>query len=329
MSKVHLNEIWIFAEQMNHNLIPVYKELLCKATELAAEIKDSRVCIVIMGKCSDEIVKQLKKSGCDKIYIADHEKLAVYDSENYASMLEQMIHIYKPDMLIIGATARGSEIAPTVAAKCKTGLAAHCIDIKLGENKVNCMVPAFGGRVVSEIYIPDTRPIMASVRPGILTAYELETDREAEVIYVDTSCMDSYIPCEELITFEPAVSVGRKLEEADIVVCAGKGVDQEAWEHLKELASHLNAGIGYTRSFADMKLVPDESNMIGTSGKSVKPEVYIGFGISGAAHHVCGMNKSKLIISIDNDEKSKMFDFSNYGAVADADEMICALLDIL
>ena len=322
-------EIWVFTETINGTPVPVYKELLCKAKELSEQLGETRVCSVVLGHEIQDTVQQVSTMGSDAVYAMDHSKLSYYESNNYAVAMEQLILKYQPEMVLVGATALGSELAPTVAAKCKTGLAAHCIDIRLDEGRVNCMVPAFGGRVVSEIYIPKTKPMMASVRAGLLSSNDLPS-KDAEIIQTDASFLDSYIPKEELVSFTPNISTGKKLEDADIVVCAGRGIMTEpVWTHLQELANKLDAGIGYTRSFADTGLVPDESNMIGTSGKSVKPKVFLGFGISGAAHHVCGMNKSGLVITVNKDPKAKMFQFSDYGIAGDADKIICSLLQQL
>ncbi len=319
-------EIWVFAETLDGAPLPVYKELLCKATELADAMGETSVCSVVLGDDTADAVKTLTAMGSDTIYAVDHEKLKQYDSGNYACALEHLIRTYAPEMVLVGATAIGSELAPTVAARLKTGLAAHCVDVRLDGERVNCMVPAFGGRVISEIYIPDTKPMMASVRPGILNAWELPGKTDVRVVHADAGFLDAYVPHEELVSFTPNVTTGKKLEEAEAVVCAGRGVSNAAWEHLQELAECLDAGIGYTRSFADTGLVPDETNMIGTSGKSVKPKVFLGFGISGAAHHVCGMNKSGLVITVNRDKNAKMYQFSDYGAVGDADKVLCALL---
>lgn len=323
-------EIWVFAEIADGEPVPVYQELLCKAKELANKMGETRVCSVVLGHAVDGIAEKLTKMGGDVVYSVDHEKLSDYNSDNYACAMEHLIRTYAPEMVLVGATAIGSELAPTVAAKLKTGLAAHCVDIRLDGERVNCMVPAFGGRVVSEIYIPDTKPMMASVRPGILNAEELPANSAAERITVDPQFADQIVVREERISFEANTFTGKKLEESEVVVCAGRGVmNGNTWANLQLLAEKLDAGIGYTRSFADTGLVPDESNMIGTSGKSVKPKVFLGFGISGAAHHVCGMNKSGLVITVNKDEKAKMFRFSDIGAVGDADKVLTALLEKL
>ncbi len=324
-------EIWVFAESSHDGqLMSVYQELLCKASELSKLMSDYTVCSIVLGDDTEQTVRQVEKSGTSKIYVATHEKLKNYDSENFACVFEALIEKYSPEMILIGATALGSELAPTIAAKVKTGLAAHCVDIKVEGNRVNNIVPAFGGRVLSEIYIPDARPMMASIRPGILESCELPLKDYVELVKADVSCLDEFISREVLVDFIPNVISGKQLEKSDVVVGAGRGVSsEEAWEHLQQFAEKLDAPIGYTRNLVDTGRVKDESNMIGTSGKTVKPNVFIGFGISGAAHYVCGMNKSKLIININKDENAKIFQFSDYGVVGDANVILKALLERL
>lgn len=321
-------QIWVFAENACGKPVSVYQELLGKAVELAGMMGNTDVAAVVIGADMDSFTNAVRDTGADFIYVAEHEKLARYDSDNYACAFAELIKRYDPEMVLIGATAIGGELAPTVAAKLKTGLAAHCVDIRLDGDRVNCMVPAFGGRVVSEIYIPDTRPMMASVRPGILDSAECAPVETVEVINADMSFMDSYEPREEFLSFIPNAPSGKPLESSDVIVCAGRGASSdEAWEHLQQFAGKLDAAIGNTRSFVDMGQVDDESSVIGTSGKSVKPRVFIGFGISGASHFVCGMNKSKLIISINKDENAKMFQYSDYGVIGDSDRILTELLN--
>ncbi|MBQ6314528.1 MAG: electron transfer flavoprotein subunit alpha/FixB family protein [Mogibacterium sp.] len=323
-------DIWVFAEKLGNSPAPVYYELVCKANEMKQKMPGSKVCGVVIGKDTDDMVRAASIRGVDAIYAMDHDRLDTLDACMLKIAFADMVRQYDPEVVLVGATALGSELAPATAGKLKTGLAAHCVDIEVTEERINCMVPAFGGRVISEIYVPNTRPVMASVRPGIFDApAEHEADSAAEVICVDNSIMNDAVSPVAMVSFvEDAPTNDIKLEDAEIVVCAGRGVStQEAFDKLRALADKLDAGIGYTRSFADTGLVPDESNMIGTSGKSVKPKVFLGFGISGAAHHVCGMNKSDLVITVNKDPKAKMFQFSDYGIVGDAAKMVCALLE--
>lgn len=220
-------EIWVFAEQNEGRPASVYYELLTKAKEIAAE-KDWLVASVVIGCGTDSMVEAV--SGCsEKVYVADHAKLADYTLTAYAEAFEKLVRDYEPEMVLVGATGIGAELAPTVAGKMKTGLAAHCIDIKVDNerDRINCMVPAFGGRVVSEIYIPDTKPMMASVRPGILDAGEVSFDCK-EVVKADMSFLDDLTSGEEFLEFVPNEQKGIKIEEANVIVACGRGVNTEA-----------------------------------------------------------------------------------------------------
>lgn len=323
-------DIWILAEYSDGKLNTAYKELLTKAKDLAVNMENSRVCSVVLGHKVDSIVKEVENSGADIVYSIDNEKLAIYNIDYYTAALEQLNFKYKPDLFLIGATARGSEIAPTLAARLHTGLAAHCIDIKLNEdNNAVCLVPAFGGKVISEILIPDHRPQMASVRPGILDAKEFEKNPDIEIIKYDAK-LDDVVSGIVFESFVPTQVSTKKLEEAEIVICAGRGVTtEETWDNINKLAEKLNASIGYTRCLIDRGFVEDESDMIGTSGKSIKPKIYLGIGVSGATHHVCGMTKSGMIININRDKNAKIFGISDYKVVGDSKVMVDALLEKL
>ncbi|MBR0374388.1 MAG: electron transfer flavoprotein subunit alpha/FixB family protein [Mogibacterium sp.] len=329
-------DIWVFAENFGGRPAPVYGELVRKANEMREKMQEARVCGVVLGKDVDGLAAAASVQGVDTVYVMDHPKLDTLDACVLKEAFAALIRAYNPEVVLVGATALGAELAPGIAGKLKTGLAAHCVDIEVTEKRINCMVPAFGGRVISEIYVPATRPVMASVRPGIFDAPEpagagapvTAGNPSTQVVRADSSFLDSVTSPVEMIAFEQdAPSADLRLEDADIVVCAGRGVStQEDFENVKALAGKLNAAFGCTRSFVDLGFVPDESRMIGTSGKSVKPQLFLGFGISGAAHHTCGMNKSKLVITVNRDEKARMFANSDYGVVGDAGKVVSALL---
>lgn len=314
-----MKEIWVVAECINQTVASSYYELLSKANELANDLGDTQLCAVVLGNDNQRAIVELKESGAHKVYSAEHQLLGDYNSQAYAEIVTKLVETYKPEMLIVPASGIGSELAPTVAGKLKTGLAAHCVDLRIDKTtkRINCMVPAFGGKVISEIYVPNTRPVMASVRPGILESINLES-QYAEIVKCDTTCLDEFVLNEEFLELEEIQLQGQSLESASFVLAAGRGVNAEGYEYIKQIAEKTEAAIGYTRSFVDAGYVQDETNLIGTSGKSVKPKVLLEFGISGAVHYISGINKSKVVISVDNDEKSKIFDVSDYGAVADS-----------
>ena len=322
-------KIWIYAEVKDNRPASVYYELLSKAAEETRGVEHAEICALVAGDSLNPVIDLLKQSGADKIYAADDERLKDYNCQNYSEVIVKAAETYTPDIFLFGATGRGAEIAPTVAAKLKTGLAAHGVDISIGaDGTLGTSVPAFGGKVVSEILTPTHKPQMASVRPGILDNKSLSAKEHVELISLDTDILSHINSTETFVSFEPNTENGDSLEEAKIVVCAGRGVmTDEAWQDLQRLAKVLNASIGYTRSFLDNGFLQDESGMIGASGISVKPDLYIGFGVSGATHHVCGINKAKYIISVNKDPQAKMFRYSDVGAVSDADKMIKLLIE--
>lgn len=321
-------EIWVFAELSNGAPVNVFYELLGKADEIA-KAKDWDVASVVIGSDVAAAVEEVK-THTDKIYKVENDRLKTYTLEKYALTMEALIREYEPEMVLIGASGIGSELAPTTAGKVRTGLAAHAIDIVVDEerDRINCMVPAFGGKVVSEIYIPEARPMMASIRPGILDCVACQRECK-EIVEFDATFLGDIEAKEEFLEFTPEVVSGVKLEEANVVVAAGRGVSAEGWGYVNELAGKLGAAVAWSRNFIDTGLVDSESNMIGTSGKSVKPGVFIGGGISGATHFTCGMTKSKLIINVNRDENAKIFNHSDYGVVGDATKFMSALNELL
>lgn len=323
-----MKNIWIFAEQSNGIIHPVYFELLGKARAL---YPDENLTAVVLGGNNEEAAAVLKVSGADAVISAEHEKLASYHPDYYAVMLAKMAEVYQPEIILTGATAIGSELAPSVAAKLQTGLAAHCADLCTDENGgLVTIIPAFGGKLLGEILIPEKRPAMATVKPGVFGRSDLEQKENVSVVNADTTCLDQYTSRITLVGIQKEEGSSDAIEDADVVICAGLGISsRENWEKAEELAKRLKGKLGYTRPAVDMGYAEDESAMIGTSGKMIHPKLYIGFGVSGATHHVCGMKDSKMIISINSDENAAVFDVSNYKLVGDSGMILDELLKAL
>ena len=322
-------EIWVYAELADGKPAPVFYELIAKADEIAST-KGWNTAAVILGSNLDHVVETLQDV-VDKIYVADHPRLAEYTLDLYAAALEELVKAHHPEMILVGATGIGAELAPTLAAKVKTGLAAHCVDIQTdsANGRINCLVPAFGGKVISEIYIPEARPMMASVRPGILNKRDVHRTCR-ETIREDMQFLDNLAVRETFLEMIPEEPSGISVEAANVVVAAGRGAAVEStWKDIQSIAEKMGGAVGWTRNFVDSGLVESEANMIGTSGKSVRPSVFIGFGISGATHFICGMSKSKLILNVNSDPNAKIFQYSDYGIVGDAGQFAEALLEKL
>lgn len=252
-----------------------------------------------------------------------------------AEILEKAIADEKPDVLLMGATALGESVAPILGVRLGTGVAAHCVDIRINdEGRIGYMVPAFGGKVIGEIFIPDAepgKPAIATVKPGMFEDCALPEGGEAASFckFIDGDAMAGDIEKGgfRMISATPRETAGSDIAKAQVILCGGFGIgSSKNWEKLVQIADKLGGAAGCTRPVVDMEWGPDEYSMIGTSGRTVKPKVYVGFGISGAAHHVCGIQDAGVIISINNDKEAEVFKVSDYCGVFDAGQVIDELL---
>jgi len=302
-------DVWVFAEQRNGELHDVSLELLGKARDLADK-NGSKVEAVLIGYHVHKLARVLVNHGADTVYVADEPGLEDYRLLPYTHVFEHMIREHEPGMVLMGATAMGVELAPRVAARVRTGLSAHCIDLKLDETgNLLQVVPGWGGGVVATIACPGHRPQMSTVMPGAMRALP-EEEREGVIEDIKVDLPGSNMG-PEVIGVEREVAGEQPLEKADVVVAGGWGVEnEENWALLEELARLLGGAVGATRPPVDEGWA-SEAQMIGQSGKTVRPTLYIGAGISGAMHHVVGMDQAKHIISINSNPAADIFEVSD------------------
>ena len=320
-------ELWIFAEQNHGKLAPSFYEILSKAKAVYAGTKAQPCFAAVLLAGDDALAEELAGSGVDKVYVAAEEQLREYNPALYTSVLAAMAGTYRPEILLVAATAQGSELAPGVSARLKTGLAAHCTELKLDEKEeLHMIAPAFGGKLMGEYIIPNCRPVMASVKPGVFES-STQPPRDAGIVRFDASALVTVPAGIELVDTQAVIETELPIEKAEVLVCAGLGAAVSGnIEKVKDFAKRLGASFCYTRPIADLGYMPNEHSMVGTSGKTVKPKLYIGFGVSGAAQHVCGMKDSGLIININNDAEADCFRISNYKVVADCGAVLDELL---
>lgn len=242
--------------------------------------------------------------------------------------IESVVKEENPDLLVIAATPLGEEAAPALGIRLETGVAAHCADIVINsEGRIAYMVPAFGGKVIGEIFIPNSRPAIATVKPGVFSYTEKDVGPYREIL---CPCIPEDRCSIRITEIKEIQHRQSSIEKAELVFCGGFGIGSaDSWRKLEELAQKTGGGAGCTRPVVDMGWGPDEYYMIGTSGKTVRPKVYIGFGISGAAHHLCGIKDADIIISINHDKDAEVFMASDYMAVLDANEVIDCLAEKL
>jgi electron transfer flavoprotein alpha subunit len=320
-------QIWVFIEQRQGVVQDVGLELLGKARELA-DAAGVQVAALLLGDGVVPLADNLITFGADVVLVADHPALEAYRLLPYTQVLAEVCRDRQPDILLFGATSLGVELAPRLAARLNTGLSAHCIDLQLdADGHLLQMVPGWGGGVVATIITPDHRPQMATVMPGVMKKLQ-PAPRSGEVIPLNLS--------ENLDLSGPRVlEVHRQepqelpLEAAEVVVAGGFGVGgPEGWQRLEELARLLGGAVGATRPPVDEGWAAEEQ-MIGQSGKTVRPRLYIGVGISGMSHHVVGMDEAEFVVAINTDPKAAIFEVADLAIVGDQREIIPLLIDEL
>ncbi len=327
MSNVkHYNNILIFSEL--HHGVPqkASYELLSKARSVFAG-EDVKIGFAVAGSRIENAVSELSSSGADFIFGLESPKLELFNVDYFAMAMTEAVKACDPDVILIAASSAGEELAPTLGVRLHTGVAAHCVDFTIREDgQFVMLVPAFGGKVIGEILIPDRQTQIATAKPGMFSA-EVQQPRECIVSMLDVSALERFASPIKAIRAVEKETTGQPLEAAEVVVCGGYGIGvREVWEKLELLASRLAGAAGCTRPVLDEGWAADENSMVGTSGKTIRPKVYIGFGISGAAHHVCGMKDAGVIISVNNDEQAEVFQVSDYKVVGDLKAILDELL---
>ncbi len=320
-------QIWVFAEQRGGVLHDVGLELLGKARELAAAA-DGSVAAVLLGEDVLPLSKTLMEYGADTILVADHSGLEHYRLLPYTQVLAEACRSHQPDIMLFGATSLGVELAPRLAARLETGLSAHCIDLQLdADGNLLQMVPGWGGGVVATITCPDHRPQMATVMPGVMKKPQPAAGTGEVIRWEIGKDLEASGP--RVLEVNQAETRELALESAEVVVAGGFGIGgPEGWQLLEELARLLGGAVGATRPPVDEGWASEEQ-MIGQSGKTVRPRLYIGVGISGMSHHVVGMDESEIVVAINKDPKAELFKFADYAVVGDYREIIALLLEEL
>ncbi|MFQ5811647.1 MAG: electron transfer flavoprotein subunit alpha/FixB family protein [Anaerolineae bacterium] len=315
--------VWVIAEQIDCRVLAVSFQLIGQARKLADELGTSME-VVLLGDKLDRQTQPLFAAGADRVYLGNDPDLAYYQPEVYTEIIVKLAKERQPDIVLIGSTSMGRELAPLVAARLETGLTAHCIDLVLDENKIlEQRVPAYGGLI--SIVCPERRPQMATAAKGVFPMPELDENRTGELLPLEVpDDLPRRIQTLEIVREEPQ---GVPLESAAIVVAGGAGAgDLEGWRQIAELAKVLNAALGCTRPAVDEGWAGLET-MIGQSGKMVSPELYIGVGLSGELQHTVGIAEAKVMVAINNDPKAPVFEQVDYGIVDNCREFVPVLIE--
>ena len=338
MNKMGLEEykgVFVFAQQVDNVLDGVAFELLGKGKELAKDL-NTEVTAVLIGSGVKELADQLAEYGADRVIVVDDPQLKDYRTEPYAHALASVINEYKPEIMLVGATAIGRDLGPTVSARVKTGLTADCTMLEIGDFPLNAAPgqeqqhnqllmtrPAFGGNTIATIACPYNRPQMATVRPGVMQKIAPIAGAKANVVEYNPGFTpnDRYV---EILNIVKAVKNTANIMDAKILVSGGRGVgSKENFKLLEDLAEVLGGTVSCSRAVVENGWLPVDLQ-VGQTGKTVRPQIYFAIGISGAIQHVAGMEDSDLIVAINKDEDAPIFDVADYGLVGDLNKIVPA-----
>ena len=323
------HDVWIFAEQRNGVIMPVVFELLGEGRKLADEI-GCNLCAILCGSNVADLADELFAYGADKVYVADDEKLKNYTTDAYGKMIYSAIEEYKPEIMLLGATHIGRDLAPILSVKCNTGLTADCTKLEIDPKDKNIQQtrPAFGGNLMATIVCPDHRPQMATVRPGVMDKAQYTQGRKGEVVSLSCPFEESDIRT-RVIDVVKTVKESVSLTDAEVIVAGGRGLGKaEGFELLEKLAKRLGGKVAASRAAVDAGWI-DHAYQVGQTGTTVKPKIYFACGISGAIQHIAGMQDSKQIIAINIDESAPIFEIADYGIVGDLYQVVNMLLQEL
>lgn len=323
--------IWVWAEWSvdggEYRLRPVVLELLGKARSLARNTGEE-VSAVLAGPSGMGSMIERCQEHADRVYHLEHPLLEEYSSDGYAKVISDLIRERSPSVVLYGATVKGRELAPRIAARLGVGLTADCTELTLDdEGQLVQTRPAFGGNVMASIVSPTARPQMATVRPRVMKAPD-PLEARGKVIEPFVSLREGDIRVWTEATGK-SEGVEASIEEAEILVSVGRGIqDQFNLERAYELAHLLGGKVSSSRALVERGWMP-HARQVGQSGKTVNPRVYIALGISGAVQHLVGMGSSDLVVAVNKDPDAPIFRVADLGIVGDVSEILPALIDLL
>ncbi|WP_343101341.1 electron transfer flavoprotein subunit alpha/FixB family protein [Romboutsia sp. MSSM.1001216sp_RTP31141st1_G3_RTP31141_220114] len=321
--------VMVFVEQRSGEIQNVSLELIGRGKELADKL-NSKVSAVLLGYNVKSLSEELIQYGADEVICVDDENLDVYVTNTYTKALCDVINKKDPEIVLVGATTIGRDLAPRVSATIGTGLTADCTSLEIDDETSGLLMtrPAFGGNIMATIICPNHRPQMSTVRPGVMKKLKKDTTRTGNVenFAVDFSENGKNV---EVLEYVKETIKKANIEDANILISAGRGIgSKENMDALYELADILGAEVSASRAVVDAGWV-DKSRQVGQTGKTVRPDLYLACGISGAIQHLAGMEESEFIVAINKNSESPIFEVADVSIVGDVNKVIKNLIQEL
>ena len=325
MNIADYNGVWVFAEQREGELQKVSLELLGEGRKIANKL-GVKLTALLLGKDIKGLANTLGENGADEVIVCDNALLEHYTTDGYTKVICDLANERKPGILFIGATFIGRDLGPRVAARLSTGLTADCtqLDVVVENGDLLATRPAFGGNLMATIACPDHRPQMATVRPGVFAKVEEKNSNfNIEEVKVNLTESDIRTKVVEIVKETKEVV---DISEANFIVAGGRGMgSKENFEKLHELAEVLEGSVAASRGAVDKGWI-ERDYQVGQTGKTVRPNIYIACGISGAIQHAAGMQDSDMIIAINKDETAPIMKIADYAIVGDINKVLPELI---
>ena len=322
--------VWVFVELERGQVHPVSWELLGEGRKLANKLGVALAGVVMgaSGDATDAAIAAAYEYGADLVYTIQDPLLADYRNDPYARGLTDLVNAYKPEILMLGATNLGRDLAGSVATTLKTGLTADCTELAIDDDRsLGATRPTFGGSLLCTIYTLNVRPQMATIRPRVMSMPEREAGRTGDLVVHPLGLQEETIVTKVLDYIADATKDDAHLAYADVVVAGGMGLGKpENFQLVRNLAAVLGAEYGGSRPLVQKGWI-DSSRQIGQTGKTIRPRLYIAAGISGAIQHRVGVEGADMILAINTDPNAPIFDFAHQGIVGDALTVLPALTE--
>jgi electron transfer flavoprotein alpha subunit len=306
--------VLVIAEQVDGVFRKVTFEALSAAAQLGGDIAAA-----VLGSGIESAAGELATYGAVRTLVADDPALAEYTVDAYTNALAEIIGQLNPEVIIIGATTQGKELAARLSARLDAALATDCLDLKMEGDQVAVTRPMYGGKVLADVALAGA-PAIVALRPNIISAVEAPVEGAVETVAANVGDVKTEVKSKQLETGKI------DLTEAEIVVSGGRGMGGDDYSIVEALAEVLGAAVGASRSAVDEGWRP-VSDQVGQTGKTVSPNLYMACGISGAIQHLAGMSSSKVIVAINKDPEAPIFTKADYGIVGDLFEVLPALTE--
>lgn len=318
--------VWVWVEQFQREASSISWEMVGKGRKLADQ-NETTLTACVLGHDVEHIARQAIAYGADRVFWVDDPSLAVYRTRPYAATLVNLVRQYKPEIFLLGASSRGRDLAGSVATELYTGLTADCtgLDIDPETSLLRQTRPAFGGNIMATIICPNYRPQMATVRHRVFEMPVPDETRQGQIISIDPIMGEDEVTTKvvHFITEQGEVN----LADAKIIVSGGRGVGgPEGFAPIRQLAEVLGGAVGASRAAVDAGWIP-YAHQVGQTGRTVRPDLYIACGISGAVQHLAGMGTAKVIVAINKDPEAPIFTVADYGIVGDLFQVVPALTE--